>query len=90
VAWVGAMKNWLERFPTQPEIQLPTLIVQGQQDNTVDWRYNIPHILQKIPQAQLNYIAEARHHLANESPAIRAHLWQIVSDYLNKSLNDIK
>jgi alpha-beta hydrolase superfamily lysophospholipase len=84
VAWVGALKNWLDLFASQPLINLPTLIVQGQQDNTVDWRYNIPHIMQKMPQAQLHYLAEARHHLANESETIRDHIWQIVSDYLNK------
>lgn len=85
VAWVSAMKNWLARFAAQPDIRLPTLIVQGQQDNTVDWRYNIPQILAKMPQAQLHYISEARHHLANESAAIRAHCWQIVTEFLNKT-----
>lgn len=82
VAWVSAMASWLERFPQQPAIPLPTLIVQGEQDTTVDWRYNIPHLCEKLPQAQLHYIAEARHHLVNESPAIRAHLWQVLDDYL--------
>jgi alpha-beta hydrolase superfamily lysophospholipase len=76
------MKNWLERFDQQNVIATPALVVQGQQDNTVDWAFNIPRILKKMPRAQLYYIAEARHHLANESPAIRAHLWQIVSQYI--------
>lgn len=84
VAWVGAMKNWLDRFAAQPQIHLPTLIIQGEQDNTIDWRYNIPHILQKMPRAQLHYLAEARHHLANESKTIRNRIWQIVSDYLDQ------
>ncbi len=83
VSWVTAMKDWLARFAAQTAVELPTLIVQGQQDDTVDWRYNIPHIMAKLPQARLHYIAEARHHLANESPAIRKHLWQIVDDYLH-------
>lgn len=86
VDWVGAMKGWIERFASQPAIDLPALIIQGQQDNTVDWRYNIPQILQKIPQAQLHYIGEARHHLANESPTIRAHVWQIVDEFLHPRL----
>lgn len=84
VAWVAAMKNWIDRFADQPEIHLPTLIVQGQQDDTVDWGFNIPAILEKIPKAQLQYIGEARHHLANETPAIRAHLWQIVNEFLQE------
>ncbi|MBK8289341.1 MAG: hypothetical protein IPK95_12540 [Cellvibrionales bacterium] len=59
VAWVRAMDNWLGRFATQPPIALPALIVQGQQDTTVDWRFNIPQILQKMPHAQLHCIGEA-------------------------------
>lgn len=85
VAWVRAMDNWLGRFASQPPIALPALIVQGQQDTTVDWRFNIPQILQKMPHAQLHCIGEARHHLVNESPAIRAHLWQIVNEFLIKT-----
>lgn len=82
VAWVGAMKNWLARFPNQPTIDIPTVILQGEQDDTVDWRYNIPAILQKIPNTQLYYLAEARHHLANESASIRARIWQMASKFL--------
>ena len=82
VAWVSAMKNWLARFPEQHTITTPTLILQGEQDDTVDWRYNMPAILQKIPNAQLHYLAEARHHLANESANIRARIEQIVSQFL--------
>jgi alpha-beta hydrolase superfamily lysophospholipase len=81
-SWVGAMKNWNDRFSDQPKIEQQTLIVQGQQDDTVDWRFNIPQIMQKLALAELHYIGEARHHLANESPAIRAHIWQIVDEFL--------
>lgn len=83
VAWVGAMKNWLARFSHQPTIPIPALILQGEQDDTVDWRYNIPAILQKMPNAQLHYLAEARHHLVNESASIRAHTWQIARQFLD-------
>ncbi|HRF88751.1 MAG TPA: alpha/beta hydrolase [Pseudomonadales bacterium] len=82
VAWVTAMKNWLHRFSKQPAIAIPTLILQGELDDTVDWRYNIPTICKKIPNAQLHYLAEARHHLANESTSIRARTWQIVTQFL--------
>ncbi|MEZ5539849.1 MAG: alpha/beta hydrolase [Pseudomonadales bacterium] len=82
VAWVGAMKNWLERFPKQTAIKIPTLILQGQNDTTVDWRYNIPAIQKKMPLTQVHYLAEANHHLANESQTIRARIEQIVTAFL--------
>lgn len=82
VAWVGAMKNWLERFSKQLTIEIPTLVLQGQNDTTVDWRYNIPAIQQKIPQVQVHYLAEANHHLANENQSIRARIAQITTEFL--------
>ncbi len=83
VAWVGAMKNWLTRFAKQPIIKIPALILQGERDDTVDWRYNIPAILKKMPNAQVHYLAEARHHLANESDSIRARTEQIATQFLD-------
>lgn len=82
VNWISAMKNWLDRFDAQPTLAISSLMVQGEQDATVDWRYNIPHIQNKLPEAELHYLSEARHHLANESADIRARLWQILISYL--------
>ena len=83
VAWVDAMKNWLTHFSKQSVIKTSTLILQGEQDDTVDWRYNIPAICKKMPNAQVHYLAEARHHLANESASIRARAEQIVNQFLD-------
>jgi alpha-beta hydrolase superfamily lysophospholipase len=84
VAWVGAMKHWMERFNSQPNIHTTTLILQGEQDDTVDWRFNIPAIIQKIPHAQVHYLAEAHHHLVNESKTIRTRAWQVVGTFLEQ------
>lgn len=81
VAWVGAMKNWLDHFAQQPVLNAPTLIIQGEQDNTVDWRYNIPHIAQKLSQSEVHYLRRAHHHLVNESEVLRSRLWATVDRY---------
>jgi alpha-beta hydrolase superfamily lysophospholipase len=82
VQWVTAMKHWLDRFHAQSPITLPTLVVQGQADTTVDWRYNIPALMSKLPNGQLEYLPDARHHLVNESEDIRQALWQILDTFL--------
>jgi alpha-beta hydrolase superfamily lysophospholipase len=71
-AWVGAMKRWLPTFLSLPPAEYRVLLVQGQQDNTVDWRYNLALLKQKFPRLQTLQIPAAGHQLANESVAIRS------------------
>ena len=82
VQWVGAMKHWLEHFESQPTIPTHTLLVQGDADTTVDWRYNVPKLIEKLPDCRLEYLPTAQHHLVNESPALREQLWQIIDHFL--------
>lgn len=78
LAWVGAMRHWLQMFEQLAPLANRTLIIQGQRDSTVDWRYNIPHLLKKLPNTELHYLAEAKHQLINEAPAIQLQ-WQILT-----------
>lgn len=70
--WVGALKQWLPQFTAlAPRQDIKPLIIQGQQDATVDWRYNIEVIKQKYPNSHSFSIPTARHQLANESEPLR-------------------
>ena len=82
VQWVRAMKHWLDNFARQPTVPVRTLLIQGKQDTTVDWRYNVPQLIQKLPNCQTEYLPDALHHLVNETPAIRSQLWQLMDDFL--------
>ena len=84
VQWVGAMKHWLDHFRTQSPITLPTLLVQGTDDTTVDWRYNIPALLQKLPNGRAEYLPDARHQLINESPPFNAALWPLLDTVMEQ------
>ncbi len=81
-SWVGAMKQWIEEFPQLPKQSYSVLIIQGTNDDTVDWHYNVPAIKEKLPQTEIIYLDKARHHLANESEAIRTQLLTHIRDYL--------
>ncbi len=72
VQWVSALKRWIPPFIALPPSNgYRPLIVQGQQDDTVDWRYNLKVLEQKFPNATTLLLPEGRHHLANEAIDIR-------------------
>jgi alpha-beta hydrolase superfamily lysophospholipase len=58
-------------------------VVQGQSDQTVDWKYNM-QILERLFEPEVLYIPEARHHLVNESAAIRAQIFAAIDAELDR------
>ncbi|VVN95935.1 alpha/beta hydrolase [Pseudomonas fluorescens] len=70
-AWVGALARWIKRIEAAPRSNRRPLIVQGQADMTVDWAHNLEVLRSKFDQPQVLLLPEARHHLANETAALR-------------------
>lgn len=86
VRWVGAMKAWNTQFRKFPPLARPLqsspkpiLIVQGDEDMTVDWRYNLTHIQRALPSARVVMIQEARHQLVNEEQGLRDRVFTEIS-----------
>ncbi|CAI8984216.1 Lysophospholipase, alpha-beta hydrolase superfamily [Pseudomonas sp. IT-P253] len=70
-AWVGALARWIKHIEAAPYSIRRPLIVQGQADMTVDWEYNLEVLKTKFDRPQVLMLPEARHHLANETLALR-------------------
>ena len=70
--WIGALRRWLKSLPIADLGVGPALVIQGREDSTVDWRYNMKAIVQLFPGSNICYLPDAGHQLANESKAIRA------------------
>ena len=83
--WVRAVFDWNARIRELPPISLPALIIQGKQDDVVAWEYNIRFLQTKLPQAEIYWIDEAGHQLANSVPSIRAEVFKKISAYLATS-----
>lgn len=77
VQWVTAMINWMKRFEGHPASDIAPLVIQGQSDRTVDWEYNMK-VIEGLFDPRVFYIPEARHHLVNESEAIRAQIFAAI------------
>ncbi|WNL42488.1 alpha/beta hydrolase [Halomonas sp. PAMB 3264] len=83
VVWVSAMRRWIPRVLAFEPLALPTLILQGEQDTTVDWERNLDILAEKLPQASVFRHPEAKHHLVNESIAIRQALFERLEAFLD-------
>ncbi|RYY77139.1 MAG: alpha/beta hydrolase [Gammaproteobacteria bacterium] len=79
--WIGAMKAWHELFLTLSPLQKNVLIVQGTEDMTVDWNYNLSLIKRKLPNAEIVYLEGAAHQLVNESENYRRDLFAAIEKY---------
>ncbi len=82
VQWVTAMQAWRKRFERYRATDLSPLVVQGHADRTVDRKYNV-RIIERLFRPRIFYIPEARHHLVNESPAVRARMFDEISRELD-------
>lgn len=81
-AWVGALGRWIKRIEAAPRSTRRPLIVQGEEDMTVDWQHNLQVLRAKFDQPQVLMVPRGRHHLANELPEIREQYFKFLTDHL--------
>ncbi len=81
VQWVTAMVAWMRRFESYRPTDIAPLVIQGQADKTVDWRYNM-RAIERLFEPQIVYLPQARHHLVNESPALREQLFATIDRHV--------
>ncbi|MGJ8687473.1 MAG: alpha/beta fold hydrolase [Spongiibacteraceae bacterium] len=81
ISWVGALKKWVPWFLGQARLEKTLLIIQGDADNTVDWRFNVPKIEQKFVGAKTQMIAGANHHLVKEGESFRQQMFAACDEY---------
>ncbi|MEY1662846.1 alpha/beta hydrolase [Isoalcanivorax beigongshangi] len=80
VQWFGALRRWVPRFEALTPVARPLWLVQGDMDDTVDWRYNLAMVETKFPALKVVMLEGARHQLANESERYRARIRQVFHD----------
>ncbi|REH40290.1 alpha-beta hydrolase superfamily lysophospholipase [Paraperlucidibaca baekdonensis] len=69
--WVGSMIRWETHMQSLPACRFPLTVVQGDADDTVDWRYNLRFIEQKTYVERVIEVHGGLHHLANDSEPYR-------------------
>lgn len=69
--WVGAMDQWISEFAEVNKVDYPVHIIQGDDDKTLDWKYNLSQFRLTFNALQVTIIKRANHHLVNEEEALR-------------------
>lgn len=80
IDWLQSMSDYNLRFAAAPDNDAPLHIIQGSDDSTVDWKYNLPRIVEKFPRAKTYMVTDARHHMVNESAEYRDRIFGIISE----------
>lgn len=77
-AWIGAMAQWVSEIESHPGSNFPINVIQGDEDGTLDWRYNTALFKEKFPYMRLNLVSGAGHHLVNESEELREKIFAAI------------
>jgi alpha-beta hydrolase superfamily lysophospholipase len=85
LTWAAAAYDWESAVTNAKPRRLPVDIIQGTADETVDWRYNVPFLLKKIPGSSVHYVTGARHQLVNEAQPWRGECLTIITDILRNT-----
>lgn len=80
--WVEAMIAYQRRFALAPVSDQVLHVIQGSADRTVDWPWNLRHIQEKFPASKSYMVADARHHLVNESVPYRERVFSLITEII--------
>ncbi|AXA68470.1 alpha/beta hydrolase [Pseudomonas oryzihabitans] len=80
--WVGALARWIPQLERAPASTRSLLVIQGEQDFTVDWRHNLGVLEAKFARPEVLRLPEARHHLVNETEALRQRYFRWLDERL--------
>jgi lysophospholipase len=83
--WVAAMRRWIAGLPVADLGVGPVLVLQGDADGTVDWRYNTRAYCRLFPGSRVELLAGAGHQLANEVPQLLDPALEVVAEYLGEA-----
>jgi lysophospholipase len=80
--WVGALRRWLRGLQRRDLGVGAVLVIQGDADATVDWRYNVGFVSALFPGSRVEYLHGAGHQLANEAESYRGAYLALVVTWL--------
>lgn len=80
--WVGALSRWIPRIESASARALRPIIIQGDNDRTVDWRHNLGVLESKFARPELCMLPGAGHHLVNEQEHYRQQGFAFIEKFL--------
>ncbi len=85
--WVKALFDWNDKIEAMPSCEGEILVLQGDKDGTVDWKYNLGLIRRKFPNVRIELIPGANHELFNEAMEYKRRALESVGSFLQEHKN---
>ena len=80
--WVRALHAWNDKIADLPSCPTKVKVIQGTDDTTLDWKFNVEFIREKFSNVDVTLVEEGRHELLNESVEIRKKVFSEIGSYL--------
>jgi len=80
--WVKSLEKWNAKIEQLSTSEKKILIIQGDKDSTVDWRYNTKFLEKKLKNAKRVMIPGAKHELFNEKQELKEKVFEEIGEYL--------
>lgn len=78
ISWLGAMKTWVTECRKMKPCPFPVTVLQGKEDSTLAWRFNIRLLRKKFPQSNITLLDDVQHHMVNEAPELREKIFGLM------------
>lgn len=81
--WVSALARWVPRIERAAPVAAMPFILQGDEDTTVDWQYNLSVLHRLVPRARIELIGQGAHQLLNEAEPQRTQVLDWLEQWLD-------
>jgi len=86
IHWLREVRAWNSGLADAKFAKTEWLLIQGGLDKTVDWKWNMAWLQEKIPGLKTEFLPLARHHVHNEGGATGIAARKIFDDFLTRPL----
>jgi alpha-beta hydrolase superfamily lysophospholipase len=88
IHWVGSLFAWNQRNASYPKISARLIVVQGEADTAVDWRYNLPFLRDRFSDYAAVYVKGGSHELFRYSGEEEKAFESVLDECLGKAAQD--
>jgi lysophospholipase len=86
--WVKALFEWNGKVEPMDACDREVLVIQGDKDGTVDWKYNMKLIDEKFPNATVEMIPGANHEIFNEALEYKQQALNCIAEYFRQDVKN--
>jgi alpha-beta hydrolase superfamily lysophospholipase len=84
--WVKALFEWNDKIEPMAPCGREVLVIQGDNDGSVDWKYNLKLMGEKFPNAKIKMISGANHELFNEAMEYKQQALNYIAEYFGQNV----